>query len=249
MHQFSYSSQSPTNSSDVYLFSYIIKYTWRHSLSACISTYEWVCFDSPNKIIRFNECVWRSCYNHSVQFCIMKSSSNKLIRHSIHYIGVLDDQLCIFSTKTRSSDLQNKMRTLCLLKFTVFCVLRLLFLLSLPFPSLDSHLPEGGWGNRASALPHCTGKKQVEKGSLQNIAVLQDINMARVSHYFVQNLSQKRKICYLLTLALGWSNSMDAHITSNRCNLDVELNAMQLMLHSVHGQKKSQWFSVLEMKC
>lgn len=38
-------------------FSYIIKYPLRHSLSACITTYEWVCFDWSNKISRFNECV------------------------------------------------------------------------------------------------------------------------------------------------------------------------------------------------
>lgn len=151
-------------------FSCIIKYPWRHSLSACISTYEWVCFDSSNKISRFNVlvcgclCVWRSCYNRSVQLCTIAPSSNQLIIILFKISGVLDYQFFISSTKTGSSDLRNKKtRTLCLLKFTVFCVLRLLFLLSLPFPSLGSHLPEGGWGNHASALPHCAEKSRRKK--------------------------------------------------------------------------------------
>ncbi len=136
----------------------------------CLHINLWVfvfSLESSNKISRLMSACGYSydililIHNHSVQLGILTSSSNQLIRWSTLNIRGIGLPFLRFLNERKNTRSQNKkMRTLCLLKFTVFCVLRLLFLLSLPFPSLGSHLPEGGWGNHASAALHFAVKKQ-----------------------------------------------------------------------------------------
>lgn len=156
--------------------------------------------------------VWRSCSNHSSVW----QPHYLIIIHYSKYQGYWITNSSFPRQKTGNSDLQNKkMRTLCLLKFTVFCVLRLHFLLSLPFPSLGSHLPQGGWGNHASALPHCAGKKQTEKRLFAEYCCVVRYKPGKSWEELSRIWDKKRQICYLVPLInLVWRNIRIRMLTS-----------------------------------